>query len=77
MDIEIEETKTRSIIKAIILRVIIFVLTTIYIMVTGGTFLKCVELSILDVCLELVTHYIYERFWQNIRWGIKIKKKID
>ena len=70
---DIEETKLRSIVKAVILRIIIFVLTAIYIIISGGTIIKCIELSILDVCLELVTHYIYERIWQRIRWGIKYK----
>lgn len=70
----LEESKTRSIVKAIILRVIIFILTSIYILlINNGTFATCIELSVLDVCVELVTHYIYERVWQKIHWG-KIKK---
>lgn len=69
------ETRLRTILKASILRVIVFVLTSIYIMcIHGGTMKNCIELSILDVCVELVTHYIYERCWQKIEWGLKLKK---
>ena len=72
---DIQETKLRSFVKAIILRFIIFTLTLMYILFSGGTFIKCIELSILDVSLELITHYIYERVWQKISWGISIKHK--
>ena len=64
------ETKTRTLLKAIILRFIIFILTTIVVLLNGGTFMQSIELCMLDVCLELGTNYVYERIWQYIDWGI-------
>ena len=71
------EDKKRTILKGIILRIIIFLLTTIVVLIKGGTLMDSIELGMLDVVLELGTHYFYERVWQYIDWGISYPKKID
>jgi uncharacterized membrane protein len=29
-----------------------------------------IEFAILDIIVEFLTHYIYDRVWMKIQWGI-------
>jgi uncharacterized membrane protein len=31
-----------------------------------------IEFAILDIIVEFLTHYIYDRIWLKIKWGIVV-----
>ena len=64
------DSQLRSLAKALNLRLNVFIVMTIIILYNGGTIMQSLELSVLDVCVELTLHYIYERVWQRINWGL-------
>lgn len=72
-----KETKLRTIIKSLLLRVIVFLLITIIVFLIGGTWEEGIGVALLDIGIELVTYYFYERIWQNISWGIVEKMPND
>ena len=66
------ETKLRTFLKVIILRIIVFIiisLSTVFIF--KASILHGIEFAILDVIVEFLTHYIYDRIWGKIKWGLK------
>ena len=32
-----------------------------------------IEFAMLDIIIEFLTHYIYDRIWLRIKWGIVIE----
>jgi len=65
------ETKLRTFLKVIILRIIVFIiisLSTVFIF--KASILHGIEFAILDVIVEFLTHYIYDRVWGKIKWGL-------
>lgn len=73
-----KETKTRTIVKALLLRAIVFATITFFVIVIlGQGFQESIEFAILDIFIELIVHYIYERIWMRISWGITIKEPND
>jgi len=70
------DSQLRSLVKALNLRLNVFIITTIIILYNGGTIIQSLELSVLDICVELIIHYIYERIWQRINWGL-VEEKIN
>ena len=66
------ETKLRTFLKVIILRIIVFIiisLSTVFIF--QASILHGIEFAILDIIVEFLTHYIYDRVWGKIKWGLK------
>lgn len=75
---KLKETRLRTITKVILLRIIVFILIAIFVKILiGGSWTDGISLALLDVGIELVTHYIYDRVWQNISWGIIVKEPDD
>jgi uncharacterized membrane protein len=65
------ETKLRTFLKVIILRIIVFIiisLSTVFIF--QASLFHAIEFAILDVVVEFLTHYIYDRIWIRIKWGL-------
>jgi uncharacterized membrane protein len=65
------ETKFRTFLKVILLRIIVFILisfSTVFIM--KESIIDGIEFAILDIIVEFLTHYIYDRVWMKIQWGI-------
>jgi uncharacterized membrane protein len=70
------ETQIRTFLKVIILRIIVFIiisLSTVFIF--KQSLLHGMEFAVLDVIVEFLTHYIYDRVWIRIKWGL-IEKEI-
>ena len=70
------ETKTRTLVKALLLRVIVFIiitLTTVFIF--RQSFLEGIEFAIMDIIIELLVHYVYDRIWGQIKWGTSIEEE--
>lgn len=72
-----KETRKRTIIKGILLRIIDFFLMAIIIMLIKGSFREGVEIALLDIGIEFGSYYIYERIWNKISWGIVLKDNGD
>ena len=72
-----KETKLRTIVKSIILRIIVFCIITVAVYLITDSYTKGFEVALLDVGIELCVHYMYERIWQKIGWGIVIKEIDD
>ena len=73
-----KETKLRTFTKAILLRVIVFsiiTVTTVY--VFGQGIIEGLEFAILDVIIELLVHYVYDRFWIGIEWGLEEEEDVS
>jgi len=65
------ETKLRTFLKVIILRIIVFIiisLSTVFIF--NESLIHGIEFAILDIIVEFLTHYIYDRAWGKIKWGL-------
>ena len=71
-----KETKCRTIVKTIILRIIVFSVITFFVVIMGNSILEGIEIALLDIGIELVTYYFYERLWMKINWGI-VEKELD
>jgi uncharacterized membrane protein len=70
------ETKLRTFSKVILLRIIVFIIisfSTVFIM--KESIIHGIEFAILDIIIEFSTHYIYDRIWLKIKWGI-VEKEI-
>jgi uncharacterized membrane protein len=67
------ETKLRTFSKVILLRIIVFIIisfSTVFIM--KESIIHGIEFAILDIIVEFLTHYIYDRIWLKIKWGIVV-----
>ena len=68
------ETKKRTFCKVILLRIIIFILISIStVIIFKQSIMNGIEFAILDIIIEFLTHYIYDRIWLKIKWGIIIE----
>jgi uncharacterized membrane protein len=73
-----KETRLRTIVKSLILRIIVFLIITLFvILILNGSIKEGIEVAFLDIGVELVTYYIYDRIWQKINWGIVEKEPND
>ena len=65
------ETKLRTFLKVIILRIIVFIIISLAtIFIFQASIFHAIEFAILDVIVEFLTHYIYDRVWGKIKWGL-------
>ena len=73
-----KESRKRTIVKTLLLPAIVFGTITFFVMVIlGQDFGDSISFALLDIFIELVVHYIYERIWMRISWGITIKGEND
>ena len=65
------ETRTRTLVKALLLRVIVFtIITFATVYIFGQSIVEGLEFGIMDVIIELCVHYGYDRIWLSIQWGV-------
>ena len=70
-------TKKRTLLKIILLRIIVFVIISIStVFIFKQSLIDGIEFAILDVIVEFLTHYIYDRVWLKIKWGL-IEKPLE
>jgi ABC-type lipoprotein release transport system permease subunit len=68
------ETKKRTFCKVILLRIIVFILISIStVIIFKQSIMNGIEFAMLDIIIEFLTHYIYDRIWLRIKWGIVIE----
>lgn len=63
------ETRTRSVVKAVLWTLIgLLVMTGVGLVATGSVALGG-TMALVNSALGLVTYLIYERLWAHVRWG--------
>jgi ABC-type lipoprotein release transport system permease subunit len=68
------ETKKRTFCKVTLLRIIVFILISIStVIIFKQSIMNGIEFAMLDIIIEFLTHYIYDRIWLRIKWGIVIE----
>ena len=76
--IKVRETKLRTAVKTILLRIIVFTIITLFVIFfMDGSVRDGIEIGVLDIIIELITYFVYERIWMKISWGIIIKQPND
>ena len=64
-----KETQKRSIIKSICYRLFGTLTTIIIALLFTGSFPASLGIGLLELVSKIILYYIYERIWQNIKWG--------
>ena len=65
------KSRKRTLVKALILRMIVFTtITTSTIFIFGQSFIDGIEFAIMDIVIELLVYYVYDRIWLGIEWGM-------
>lgn len=63
------ETKTRTLTKTVIWRIIATLITWGTVYFYTGKLAESVEITIAAALLGMTAYYIYERVWNKIKWG--------
>mgnify|MGYP001086068743 CR=1 FL=1 len=63
------ETRQRSIVKAVIWNLIGLGVMALVGFVATGSFAVGGTMALINAAIGLMTYVLYERLWQNIRWG--------
>lgn len=64
------ETKIRTIIRIFTWRLTVFVVTFIASWIIIGNISESLEIGIIDTVVKFIFHYIHERSWLCLKWGI-------
>ena len=70
------ETKSRSLAKTIIWRVVATLITWGTIYFYTGNLSESVKITIVTALIGMTAYYIHERVWNNIQWGKSDKSGI-
>lgn len=65
----VSETKTRSLVKAILWRVIATVVTFGMLYMLTGKVIESIEVTAIAAAVSMVAYYLHERLWNKISWG--------
>jgi uncharacterized membrane protein len=63
------ETKTRSVIKSILWRVIATLLTWAVAYYFTGTISGSLKITLTAAAISMIAYYFHERIWDRIDWG--------
>ena len=76
--VKIIESKTRTLVKTLLLRVIVFtVITFATVFIFGQSIVEGIEFGIMDIIIELLVHFVYDRIWMGIEWGITVVEETE
>lgn len=67
--VSMEDSKTRSIVKALTWRVIATATTVTLVYVGTGSFELAAHVGLADVVIKLGFYFVHERTWLRIGWG--------
>lgn len=70
------ETKCRTIARILTWRLTVFVVTFIASWLIIGSISESLEIGIIDTVVKFICHYIHERSWLCVEWGIVIPRNI-
>ncbi|MEY4731069.1 MAG: hypothetical protein RL681_15 [Candidatus Parcubacteria bacterium] len=63
------ETKLRSLVKAVVWRVIATIVTFGMLYVLTGKVVQSIEATIVAAFVSMIAYYFHERLWNTIAWG--------
>jgi len=66
-----EETRKRSIAKAVLYRIIGILGTAVIVLIFTGEYKLAGAIAIADFCAGVAFYYCFERIWNIIPWGKK------
>lgn len=66
-----EGTRTRSVAKSIVWRLVCIVVSVLTTFVLTGNWDVAVAVGTLYNAVTMVLYYFHERFWGRIKWGMK------
>lgn len=66
-----KENNKRSIIKSIVYRIILIITNGIVVYVATKRIDLTLGVSLSTAILNTIIYYLYERFWNNVKWGKK------
>ena len=69
------ESKTRSMVKSIVWRIIAALLTWVILYLYTGQFSESAERTVIVSVVVMIAYYIHERVWNNVNWGKEEKSK--
>lgn len=64
-----QETKTRTILKTVLWRIIATLITWGSLYYFTGQFFESSKITIVAAAIGMATYYVYERAWNDISWG--------
>ncbi len=64
-----EETRKRSILKAVIWRVLATLTTMMVVFVFTGNIILSIEVGFVEAVAKMIIYYLHERGWDKIGWG--------
>jgi uncharacterized membrane protein len=73
----LKDSKKRTLVKAIIWRLIATACTFLLLVIFGESLNKALIMAACDLFFKTLIYYIYERCFVKIKWGRKIKKIND
>lgn len=68
-----QETRTRSVVKTVIWRVVATLITWGTVYAYTGKLSESIEITIVAALIGMTAYYFHERIWNNISWG-KVSK---
>ncbi|MEK7509871.1 MAG: DUF2061 domain-containing protein [Patescibacteria group bacterium] len=63
------ETKTRSLVKTILWRIIATLVTWVVVFVFTGTAVESLKITLVAAVASMTAYYVHERVWNVVRWG--------
>ncbi len=66
-----KETRTRSVVKALFWRLIVFVADFSIAYLILGSYTLATKLALIKVVVSFFLYYSHERIWDKVRWGRK------
>jgi len=71
------ESKTRTLVKTILLRIIVFsIITFSTVFIFQQDIMNGIEFGLLDIVIEMLSYFFYDRVWMKIEWGVTIEEDI-
>jgi len=65
------ETKTRTLTKTVLWRIIATLITWGTVYFYTGKLSESIEITLVAAVIGMIVYYIYERVWNKIQWGKK------
>ena len=74
MEKVIHENKKRTLVKALVYRFWIIITTYIMLLVTGKDYDTAILPAVVINIIWTTSHYLYDRLWLRINWGVENQK---
>ena len=69
INFDIMETKTRTLVKTVVWRIIATLLTWAVVYIFTGSITGSLEITLVAAAVSMLAYYVHERVWNVIKWG--------